>query len=256
MIKALIIEDEKLAAEHLITLMNRLDPNIEVLGTIDSIEDAVRWFNTNALPDLIFLDIQLSDGLSFEIFNRVDISCPIIFTTAYEEYAIKAFKVNSIDYLLKPIKESDLLFAIEKLKTMHSNSSVQTDQKFKYKIDQMMSMLTNSYKSRFIVSAGLHLRSIETGKVNCFYTLGKGTFLLDENGQSYDIDYSLEQVEKLLDPLQFFRISRQYIVNINAIKDIVIYSGRRFKLKITNSKDDDILVSRSKINDFKEWLNR
>lgn len=256
MIKALIIEDEKLAAEHLITIMNRVEPSIEVLGIIDSIEESVNWIKNNALPDLMFLDIQLSDGLSFDIFNHININCPIIFTTAYEEYAIKAFKVNSIDYLLKPIREADLLFAIEKFKALPRNINVQTDNVFKYKIDQMMRMLTNSYKSRFIVSAGLHLRSVETDKINCFYSLGKGSFLLDGSGKSYDIDYSLEQLEKLLDPQMFFRISRQYIVNINAIKDIVIYSGRRFKLKIMNSNDDDILVSRSKINDFKEWLNR
>jgi len=117
-------------------------------------------------------------------------------------------------------------------------------------------MLTSNYKARFIVNAGLHIRSIETNKINCFYSLGKGTFLLDENGKSYDVDYSLEQLEKLLDPKIFFRISRQYIISINAIKDIIVYSGRRFKLKITNSNEEDILVSRSKINQFRDWLNR
>lgn len=249
MIKALIIEDEKLAAEHLVTLINQVDSSIEIVKVIDSIEGAITWFKVHDLPNLIFLDIQLSDGLSFEIFNHVDISCPIIFTTAYEEYAIKAFKVNSIDYLLKPLRVEELSFAIEKFKT------IPTDHAFKYKLDQMMKMMTNSYKARFIVSAGLHLRSIETDKINCFYSLGKGTFLMDENGKSCDVDYSLEQLEKLLDPQIFFRISRQYIVNISAIKDIIVYSGRRLKLKITNSNDDDILVSRNRINEFKEWLN-
>ena len=256
MIRALIIEDEKLAVEHLITTINRVDPDIEIIDTIDSIEEAVQWFKANLQPDLILLDIQLSDGLCFEIFNFVDIHCPIIFTTAYEEYAIKAFKVNSVDYLLKPLREADLAFAINKFRALPRISNAQTDHLFKYKIDQMMRMMTNRYKSRFIVSVGLHLRSIEVDKINCFYSLGKGTFLLDENGKSFDVDYSLEQIEELINSQLFFRINRQYIVNINAINDIVVYSGRRFKLKITNSNDDDILVSRSKISDFREWLNR
>jgi len=256
MIKALIIEDEKLAAEHLITTINRIDSDIEIIEVIDSIEDAVQWFKANQQPDFIFLDIQLSDGLSFEIFNFVDIHCPIIFTTAYEEYAIKAFKVNSVDYLLKPIRIEELSFAIQKFKALPRISNSQVDHIFKFKIDQMMKMMTNCFKTRFIVSAGIHLRSVETDKINCFYSLGKGTFMLDENGKSYDVDYSLEQLEKLLDPQLFFRISRQYIVNIKAIKDIIVYSGRRFKLKIINSSDDDILVSRNRINEFKEWLNR
>ncbi|RPH34453.1 MAG: DNA-binding response regulator [Bacteroidales bacterium] len=257
MLKALIVEDEKLAAEHLVTLINRVDPDIEVLAIIDSIEGAVKWLKTNTLPDLIFLDIQLSDGLSFEIFSYADVSCPVIFTTAYEEYALKAFKVNSIDYLLKPIRLEDLSFAIEKYKAILNKVNTQPDeQSFKYKVDQMMRMMTNSFKNRFIVSVGLHLRSVETDKVNCFYSLGKGTFLLEENGKSYDIDYSLEQLEKLLDPQIFFRVSRQYIVNISAIKDIIVYSGRRYKLKIANFNDEDVLVSRSRINEFRVWLDR
>lgn len=256
MIKALIIEDEQLAVDYLKTAIRQVRPDIEIIGILDSVESAVAWFKNNASPDLIFLDIQLSDGLSFEIFSHVDIKCPIIFTTAYEEYAIKAFKVNSIDYLLKPIRNEELLKAIDKYINLTKTDSVEFVKGLQVKVDYMTKMLANQYKARFIVNAGLHIKTIESVKINCFYSLAKGTFLQDENGKSYDIDYSLEQLETLLDPSQFFRISRQYIVNINAIKDIIAYSGRRYKIKLLNSSDEDILVSRAKVSEFRTWLDR
>lgn len=256
MIKALIIEDEQLAVDYLKTTIKQVKPDIEIIGNIDSVESAVAWFNSNPLPDLLFLDIQLSDGLSFEIFNYVDVKCPIIFTTAYEEYAIKAFKVNSLDYLLKPIKPQDLKNAIDKYLNLTKTDNDWLINDLQLKVDQMSRMLTKQYKTRFIVNVGLHIKTTETQKINCFYSLAKGTYLQDENGKSYDINYSLDQLEPLLDPQQFFRISRQYIVNINSIKDIIAYSGRRYKLKLNNSNDDDILVSRAKVNKFKVWLDR
>jgi DNA-binding LytR/AlgR family response regulator len=208
------------------------------------------------LPDLIFLDVQLSDGLSFEIFNHINITCPVIFTTAYEEYALKAFKVNSIDYLLKPIGIDDLKSAINKFTSFNYNIINTYDQTLKYKVDQVMKLLTNNYKARFVVNAGMHIRSVEVEKINLFYSLEKSTFLLDNTGKSYDIEYSLEQIEKLTDPKQFFRISRKYIANIKAIADIISYSSSRLKLKIASSDDDDILVSRSRLIEFKRWLER
>jgi len=256
MIRALIIEDEQLAVDYLKTMIKQVSNDIEIIGNLDSVESAVAWLINNPAPELIFLDIQLSDGLSFEIFDLVEVKTPIIFTTAYEEYAIKAFKVNSLDYLLKPVRADELAKAIVKFKSISIVENDHLIRELKGKVDLMSKMLTNQYKSRFIVNAGLHIRTIETLNVSCFYSLAKGTFLQDVNGKSYDIDYSLEQLETLLDPGQFFRISRQYIVNINAIKDIISYSGRRFKLKIANSTNDDILVSRAKVNEFKEWLDR
>lgn len=256
MIRALIIEDEKPAAEHLQRLISQLNIKIEVETIISSIEDAIAWFKNKPMPDLIFLDIQLSDGLSFELFNHFDITCPIIFTTAYEEYAIKAFKVNSVDYLLKPIKLNDLDYAVNKYMLTANSLKGLTSETFRSKIDLIMKMLTNNYKSRFIVNAGIHIKSIDTEKTSMFYSLGKSTFLLDDTGKSYDINYSLEQIEKLIDPDQFFRISRKYIVNIKAITDIITYSASRLQLKVQNSKDDEITVSRSKLKEFKQWLEK
>ena len=256
MYKALIIEDEKLAAEHLQRLINQIGIKIEIDQVISSVDGALAWFNNNPMPDLIFLDIQLSDGLSFEIFNHINITCPIVFTTAYEEYAIKAFKVNSIDYLLKPIGIDDLKYAIDQFTSINYNFRDTYNQTLRYKVDQVMKMLTDNYKSRFVVNVGIHIKSIDVEKINLFYSLEKSTFILDSTGKTYDINYSLEQIEKLVDPRQFFRISRKYIVNISAIFDIISYTSSRLKLKITNSKDDDILVSRSKLTEFRRWLDR
>ena len=256
MIKALLIEDEKLAAEHLQKLLGEVNADIEIMKVIDSIEQSVSWFTLNPLPDLLFLDIQLSDGLSFEIFNHVNINCPVIFTTAYEEYAIKAFKVNSVDYLLKPVRADELRFAIEKFRALPANDKEAIDPSLKYKVDQMLKMLTQSYKKRFVVNAGPHLRSVETETINCFYSLERSTYLLEAIGKTFDINYSLEQLETLVDPQMFFRISRKYIVNINAIKDMIMISSSRLKLKIANSGDDDILVSQGRMKEFRKWLER
>jgi DNA-binding LytR/AlgR family response regulator len=256
MYKAIIIEDEKPAAEHLQRLINQVDIKIDILRIISSVDEALDWFKNNPVPDLVFLDIQLSDGLSFEIFNHVNITCPVIFTTAYEEYAIKAFKVNSIDYLLKPIGIDDLKYAIDQFRSISYNIKDSYNQILRNKVDQVMKMLTNNYKSRFIVNVGMHIKSVEVEKINLFYSLEKATFILDNTGKTYDINYSLEQIETLIDPKQYFRISRKYIVNINAIADIISYSASRLKLKIVNSKDDDIVVSRSKLTEFKKWLER
>jgi DNA-binding LytR/AlgR family response regulator len=256
MFKALIIEDEKLAAEHLQSLINQVDIKIDIIGIISSVEESLDWFNNNPVPDLIFLDIQLSDGLSFEIFNYTNISCPIIFTTAYEEYAIKAFKVNSIDYLLKPIGIDDLKYALNQFTSAHYHFKDTYYKTLRFKVDEVMKLLTHNYKTRFTVNIGMHIKSVEVERINLFFSLEKSTFILDTTGKTYDVNYSLEQIEKLIDPDQFFRISRKHIVNIKAIADILSYSASRLKLKIVNSKDDDILVSRSKLTEFRKWLER
>lgn len=227
---------------------------MEVLYVADSVSRTLDWFKSNPPPDLMFLDIQLADGLSFEIFNHLEIQCPVIFTTAFEEYAIKAFKMNSIDYLLKPIGIEELNFAIEKY--IRQKKAEPANKELSKKVETIMQMLTHQYKSRFIVNLGPRINSIECSRIKYFYSLQKSSFLLDDSGKSYDINYSLDQLETQLDPKQFFRISRKHIVNIDAIQEIITYSNSRLKLNIKGSDDDNIIVSRRKISDFKEWLEK
>jgi DNA-binding LytR/AlgR family response regulator len=254
--RALIIEDEKLAAEHLQKLIGQCDRDIEVIDTLDSIKGAIGWFTENSPPDLVFMDIQLSDGLSFDIFNHIQMSCPVIFTTAYEEYALRAFKVNSIDYLLKPINLEDISYAIDQFESQIKPATRLEDQSLKYKVDMMMQTLTNNYKTRFVVNAGVHIQSIEVENIVCFYSLEKATFLQEETGRIFDINYSIDQLETLVDPKLFFRINRKYLANIKAIKDIIAYSGSKLKIKLANTDDNEIFVSRKRMKDFKQWLNR
>ncbi len=252
-IRALIVEDEKPAAERLLKLLHESEHEVSVLHICDSVSQTVAWFKSNPPPDIMFLDIQLADGLSFEIFQHLNIPCPVIFTTAFEEYAIRAFKINSIDYLLKPLGLEELNYAIAKFKGQKHDplNSILSN-----KVEALMQMLTNQYKSRFVVNMGPRIKSIDTTHIKYFYSLEKATFLFDDSGKSYDINYSLDQVETQLDPKQFFRISRKYIVNIEAIQDIHTYSNSRLKLIIKDSSEEDIMVSRRKINDFKTWLEK
>ncbi|MEA3479442.1 MAG: LytTR family DNA-binding domain-containing protein [Bacteroidota bacterium] len=253
-IKALIVEDEKPAAEHLVRLLGESEHEVKVLHKTDSISQTIAWLKSNPLPDIIFLDIQLADGLSFEIFKHLEIQCPVIFTTAFEEYAIRAFKLNSIDYLLKPIGIEELSFALGKF--MGQTLQASPDSLLSNKVETLLQMLNHPYKSRFIVNVGPRIKFIESGHIKYFYSLEKSTYLLEDSGKSYDISYSLDQVETQLDPKLFFRISRKYIVSIEAIQEIITYSSSRLKLIIKDSDQEDILVSRSKINDFKSWLER
>lgn len=254
--KALIIEDEKPAAEHLQRLIGQADPGIDILGTLTSVDEALLWFGNHPCPDLLFLDVQLSDGLSFEIFSHVPVPCPVIFTTAYEEYAIRAFKVNSIDYLLKPVGLEDLRQALRKFTSLQSGLPREADTHMPYRVDEVMKLLTRRYKSRFVVNAGYHIRSLETDRISLFYSLGKSTFLLESSGRSYDIDYSLEQVESLVDPKLFFRISRKHLVHIRAISEILTLSSSSLKLKVEGTTDNDIVVSRRRLAEFRKWLDQ
>jgi DNA-binding LytR/AlgR family response regulator len=253
MLRALIVEDEKPAADHLVKMLRKSEHQVSVLRVVGSVSLAVEWFRTNPLPDIIFLDIQLADGLSFEIFNQVKIECPVIFTTAFEEYAIKAFKMNSIDYLLKPVGLGELNFAIGKYKgqTLDPLNSVLSN-----KVEMLMQLLAHPYKSRFVVNIGPRIKSIETAHIRYFYSLEKSTFLFDDSGKSYDINYSLDQLESQLDPKKFFRISRKHIVQIEAIQEIHTYSNSCLKLVMKASDDDQIMVSRRKMHAFKEWLEK
>jgi len=247
----IIIEDEKPAARLLQRKVEKL--GLQVSTLLHSVEEAIDWFSKNEHPDLIFLDIQLSDGLSFEIFEKVAIKSAIIFTTAYDEYALKAFKLNSVDYLLKPIDEEDLEIAVAKFKARAPKTeSVQLD------FDQIRKMFSNpeskSYKSRFTVKIGQHLKVITTEEIECFYSENKGTYIHTSDNRNYLIDSTLELLEQELDSKYFFRVSRKFIVPLKSIKEILLYSNSRLKVILPSYKDDEVIVSREKVSDFKEWI--
>jgi DNA-binding LytR/AlgR family response regulator len=250
--KVLIVEDEKPAARRLTRLLE--SRNMTVVTALHSVAEAVTWFSSNPHPELIFLDIQLSDGLSFEIFEHVEVKSNIIFTTAYDEYALKAFKLKSIDYLLKPIDEDDLDTALEKFKAFKSNASdaVNID------IEQLKNMLTTdsktTYKNRFTTKIGQHLKLVNTQDIECFYSMNKGTFLYNNDNRSYLLDYTMSDLEAILDPKLFYRINRGYFVNINSIKDIISYTNSRLELKLNNYKEEEVIVARDRVKDFKQWL--
>ncbi len=253
--KVLIVEDEKLAAERLAQLINQYDSGIEIIGKVASVRKAAETINTVYQPDLIFMDIQLGDGLSFEIFELTTIKCPVIFTTAYDEYAIRAFKVNSIDYLLKPLDADELGVAIDKFKTLAKTSvpePVFTNLKV---LEQAMGLLTKQqYKNRFVIKVGEHIKHIPIENIDFFFSMEKATFLQTQDNKRYVIDYPLDQLEKLVDPKQFFRINRAYLVGLTSIQDIISYSNSRLKTVLRNSQDSDIVVSRDKVQGFKDWL--
>jgi DNA-binding LytR/AlgR family response regulator len=245
----LIVEDEKVAAERLSGLIKKYDPTIDITGIVQSIKNAVQWINTHQSPDLIFMDIQLADGLSFEIFEQTLVKTPVIFTTAYDEYALKAFKVNSIDYLLKPVDLNELKNAIEKFKENILPKEIPAQV-----FDSIMHSLTKNYKNKFVMNVGEHIKVFTTEDIQCFYIMEKYTFLQNNSGRDYAISYSLDQLEDLLDPAQFFRINRKFIVSFSAISDIISYSNSRLKVKLNSNQSDDLIVSREKVQDFKKWL--
>jgi len=249
---ALIIENEKPAADGIKRLLKKIDKNINVVDVLETVEETVNWFQKNPSPDLILMDVQLDDGLCFEIFESVKINTPVIFTTAYDEYAIKAFKVNSVDYLLKPVTKESLETAIEKLKTLFPGQTISNE-----KINRIYEQLGEYHKARFFVKVGEHCKSLSTNEISCFYIKERCAFFVTLSGKCYDVNYSLERLEKLLDPGLFFRINRQAIININAITDIISFSKKSLKIKITNGeKIGELLVSREKVQAFKRWLDR
>jgi DNA-binding LytR/AlgR family response regulator len=245
----LIIEDEKVAAEKLFGLIKHYDQSIEITGIIQSVAKSIEWLNNNQAPDLIFMDIQLADGLSFEIFEQTIVKTPVIFTTAYDEYALKAFKVNSIDYLLKPIDQDELNNAINKFKENNTPREIPTQV-----FDSILHSLTKKYKNKFVLKVGEHIKVFIIEDIQCFYSMEKYTFLQNNSARDYAIDYTLDQLEDLLDPAQFFRINRKFIVSFTAISDIISYSNSRLKVKLNSNKSDDLIVSREKVQGFKKWL--
>ena len=251
----IIIEDEKPAARLLQRKLEKLQINVTVL--LHSVEEAIEWFSNHPHPDLIFLDIQLSDGLSFAIFEAVEIKSAIIFATAYDEYALRAFKLNSIDYLLKPIDEDDLEVAVNKYKSRvpekaPENPSLALD------FEAIKKMLTNpfekNYKKRFTLKIGQHLKVISVDEIECFYSENKGTYLHTFDNRDYLLETTLEVLEQELDPAAFYRISRKFIIPLKAIKEIVVYSNSRLKIILPTYKAEEVIVSREKVADFKNWI--
>jgi two-component system response regulator LytT len=247
----IIIEDEKPSARRLQRMLQRLDVNVSIM--LNSVEESIVWFSNNPHPDLIFLDIQLSDGLSFEIFDEVEVKSSIIFTTAFDEYALQAFKLNSIDYLLKPIDDEELEGAVTKYKSLKPKS-----ESLQLNFDDIKKLLINpvgrEYKKRFTTKIGQHIKMIPVDEIECFYSENKGTYAHTIQGRDYLLDTTLEQLEEELSPDTFFRISRKFYVNINAIKDIISYTNSRLQLKLNSFKEQEIIVARERVKDFKLWL--
>ncbi len=249
-IDVLIIEDEMLAADHLSRLIQSVDMvSLNIIGKVDSVKNAMKWLIKNDHPDLLFMDVDLSDGLCFEIFEVVEIKKPVIFTTAYDEYAIQAFKVNSIDYLLKPIDQEELNNAIRKYLDVESNEIV-------HDIDTLKQSLKLPYKERFIIKIGEHLKSIPTTNILFFFSREKASYAMVNDQRNYLLDFTLDQLEDWVDPAVFFRINRSYMVHFDAIEDIISYSNSRLRLILKNSEDSDIIVSRERVKNFKLWLDR
>ena len=254
--KVLIIEDEKPAVEKLENYLKRYDSGIVIAGKTDSIEASVKWLkNTENKVDLIFSDIQLTDGLSFEIFEYIKINKPIIFTTAYNEYAIRAFKTNSIDYLLKPITYNDFYNSMQKLESLRENLQTNKQRLQIEEIGEIISQYQKKYKSRFLVKIGDHIRSITSENILLFFAEGRNVFLVSNSGKRFFIEYKLEELESMLDPQTFFRINRSFILNINSIQDVLVYSGSRLKISLITDFDKEIIVSRDKVNPFKNWFS-
>lgn len=246
-----VIEDEPLVREHLISLLQRTDQTIQVVGSCDTVQSSVAWFAANAAPDIAFMDIRLADGLSFEIFNQCTVPCPVIFTTAYDQYAIQAFTVNSIDYLLKPIKQEALLAALEKFKRLQSGTSAFVNKEV---IGGLVADVRTGHKSRFVIKVGEHLRMIPTEKVAYFYSQDKATWLRTSEGKEYPLEQSIDAVAESVDPRRFFRINRKFLIAIDAIEDIVVYSGSRLQVKLSGCVDDSSIVSRERVSEFRLWI--
>jgi DNA-binding LytR/AlgR family response regulator len=254
-LKVLIVEDETPAAEKLERYLKKFNPAMEVVEITGTVKEAVSWLQAHQSEiDLIFMDIQLHDGLSLQIFQQVNVQKPVIFITAFDEFALEAFKVNSVDYLLKPITFTDLSNSLNKLESLRSQ--LQWDQS---KTEQIVKALTEApvknFKTRFMVKLGDHIRSITTDQISFFYADGRDVYLVTNQLRKFIIDYTLEGLEEVLDHAFFSRVNRSYIVHISAIQDVVVYSNSRLKIALTVKWDPEIIVSREKVGDFKEWFD-
>lgn len=258
----IIIEDEARTARQLERMLKKYDPTIQIVAQLPSVNEAVVWFGQHggqpgsgqpSLPDLAFMDIHLEDGLAFSIFEQVQLTLPVIFTTAYEEYMIKAFKVNSIDYLLKPVDYDELAAALDKFKSIRRQPGLPDLQSL---VALIQKPPDPAFKERFMVSLGTKIRSVEVGDVAYFFSEEKATFMVTREGPSLPLDYSLDQVAGMLNPAQFFRVNRQFLVARAAIQTIHAYSAGKLKLDLLPPSRHEVFVSLSRITEFKDWLGR
>lgn len=249
--KILIIEDEKPAANRLIKLLQEHFSGAEFIDNLDTVSRGLRWLQENPAPDLIFCDIQLADGISFEIFEKVKISTPVIFTTAFDQYAIKAFQVNAIDYLLKPIDPEELDRAVAKFKSRQVKPVLDFEL-----LKGLLQPDKKAFKSRFMVRFGEKIQSVPVEEIAFFYSEERVTFLQTQSAKKFVLDSTLEQVEAQVDPGLFFRLNRKFLSRVNAVEEVLSYSNSRLKVKLKNCPDSDILISREKVGEFKDWLDQ
>lgn len=246
----LIVEDELIAFEKLKVLLSRIAPEMIVIGHAKSVAEGIEFIQSTPAIDLAFFDIQLEDGLSFSILEQVNASFPIMFTTAYDDYAIRAFDHHSIAYLLKPIQKSDLEKAVHKFKTTQRPSNYM-DQLLKAIVDARQT----NYKERFTVKIGEKIRLFEIGDISCFFSRDKGSFLTTKDGKQYLVDYPLDRIETMINPAKFFRVNRKHIIGVDSIERLVQHTNSRLKVVLKSSFDEEIIVAREKVKEFKDWLD-
>lgn len=249
--KVVIIEDEKLSAAHLALLLKKVDRDFEIVKYIDTVKSTVKLFEAGLQCDLIFMDIHLADGNSFEIFSKTTIETPIIFTTAYDNYAIQAFKQNSIDYLLKPVSLQDVQFAMDKYNKQQYTANKQLFETFSSSFQQ----LKDQYKTRFMVKVGETIDTVQTNEIHHFESRESVSFLVTNKAKKYIIEYSLDQLEKILLPQDFFRINRKTIMHVQAIEKVKAFSNSRLSIEANNLEGDSKIVSRERVIEFKKWLD-
>jgi DNA-binding LytR/AlgR family response regulator len=257
--KILIVEDEVLAAKKLTKTVASVDENAEIIGVADSIQGTVEWLNNNPAPDLILMDIELADGQSFEIFGLTEVKSPVIFTTSYDEFALQAFKVNSIDYLLKPVQKEDLEAALNKFKQL--KTIYKDEKKEEVNLEQIVKELQQKlqpkeFRKRFLVKHGQKLISIEIDEIAYFFSDGRLNFFKTFDNRKFVVDYTMDEMEEMLDPDKYFRISRSFYVSINAIDQIHDYFGNRLLLHLNPAVEKEAIVSREKVSDFKKWMGK
>lgn len=248
--KILIIEDEAIAVQRLSKMIKSVEPTADILEDLDTIETTILWFQQHQMPDLVFMDIQLADGLSFEIFKKIKITCPIIFTTAFDQYAIQAFKVHAIDYLLKPIKQQELADSLAKFKQLQTKQTVD----FQSLLQAIENKTPPKYQSRFLIRYGQKYRILEIGEIAYFFIQDKIVFACTFDGKHFPMDYNLDKLETMVSPDEFFRINRQVMARIEAIKELYAYSKSRVKVELQPPIEYDVIVSKEKTSMFKEWI--
>lgn len=258
--KILIVEDEDLAVKKLKKTLLSVDDSAMVVGESDSIKSTVSWLQSNPSPDLILMDIELADGQSFEIFNHVQVKSPVIFITSYDEYALKAFKVNSVDYLLKPVQKEDLQAALEKYKDM-KKIYTGTPEAAPLSIDVLVKELqqklqTKEYRKRFLVKHGQKLVSVEVDDIAYFFSDGRLNFFKTNDNKKFVVDYTMDELNEMLDPEKYFRISRSFFISVNSVAQIHDYFGNRLILHLKPETEKEAIVSREKVTDFKNWLGK